>query len=165
MHCGLLGRKLSHSLSPDIHAAFGYDYSLFEVEPQNLASFFAEKNFHGINVTIPYKQDVIPFCDELSPVAREIGSVNTILRRADGSLFGDNTDAEGFRAMLRQSCIAVAGKKVLVLGSGGSSLTVCHVLEEQSASEITVISRQGKHTYDTLDYHRDAQILINTTPV
>ncbi|MCL1844671.1 MAG: hypothetical protein FWF77_02080 [Defluviitaleaceae bacterium] len=101
MQCGLLGQKLAHSYSPAIHAEFGgYDYELFELEPQDLASFFAKKNFHGINVTIPYKQDAMRFCDELSPAAKEIGSVNTILKRGDGTLFGDNTDAAGFAKMI-----------------------------------------------------------------
>ena len=89
-HYGLLGRKLGHSYSPDIHKALGgYDYGLFEVEPENLTSFMSGGDFKGLNVTIPYKKDVIPFCKELSPVAASIGSVNNILRRADGSLFGD----------------------------------------------------------------------------
>ena len=167
MRCGLLGRTLGHSYSPAIHAALGGDYSyeLFQIEPENLASFLEQGDFHGLNVTIPYKQAVIPFCKSLSLTADAIGSVNTLLRQSDGSLYGDNTDAEGFLAMLRQSGIRVAGKRILVLGSGGSSLTVCHVLRAQDAGEITVISRQGAHTYENLHQYSDAQVLINTTPV
>jgi len=165
--CGLLGQTLKHSYSPAIHKALGGDYSyeLFEAEPENVAEFLEHGDWDGINVTMPYKQTVIPYCKELSPAAAAIGSVNTILRRPDGSLCGDNTDAAGFRTMLHQSGIAVKGKKVLVLGSGGSSLTVRHVLREEGAGESTVISRKGSETYETLGRHRDAQVIINTTPV
>ena len=165
--CGLLGRTLAHSYSPAIHKALGggYSYELFEIKPDALASFLEQSDFHGLNVTIPYKQAVIPFCQSLSPTAAAIGSVNTLLRQPDGSLHGHNTDAAGFLAMLRQSGIRVAGKQVLVLGSGGSSLTVCHVLREQRVAKITVISRKGEHTYESLPRHSGAQILINTTPV
>jgi len=167
MRCGLLGQSLKHSYSPAIHKALGggYDYELFEIEPENLETFLKSKVWDGLNVTIPYKQAVIPYCAELSETARAIGSVNTILRRPDGSLFGDNTDAAGFKAMLRRSGCALAGKKVLVLGSGGSSLTVCHVLQEERAGEIIVISRKGEHSYETLDHHTDAQVIVNTTPL
>jgi len=167
MHCGLLGQSLKHSYSPAIHKALGggYDYGLFEIEPENLETFLKNGMWDGLNVTIPYKQAVIPYCTELSETAKAIGSVNTILRRPDGSLFGDNTDAAGFKAMLRRSGCDLAGKKVLVLGSGGSSLTVCHILREERAGEIIVISRRGEHTYETLDRHADAQVIVNTTPL
>jgi len=165
--CGLLGRKLGHSYSPAIHRALGggYSYELFEVEPENLSSFLERRDFHGLNVTIPYKKEVIPFCGELSRVAAKIGSVNTLLRRPDGSLFGDNTDASGFLSMVKRSGIDVQGKKALVLGGGGSSLTVCYVLSELGAGEIVVISRGGENNYENLNRHRDAQVLVNTTPV
>ena len=167
MRCGLLGRTLGHSYSPAIHKTLGgaYTYELFEVEPENLPGFLARKDWDGLNVTIPYKQAVIPFCQSLSPDASAIGSVNTILRRADDSHCGDNTDARGFLYMLQGLGVWVTGKKVLVLGSGGSSRTVCHVLREGSVGEVIVISREGTHTYETLDRHTDAQILVNTTPV
>ena len=114
--CGLLGQKLSHSYSPSIHEAFGgYSYELFEIEPEGLAEFMSRQDIHGFNVTIPYKRDVIPFCDELSSVAKSIGSVNTVLRREDGSLYGDNTDAYGFSSLVKQSGIDVRLKKVLIL--------------------------------------------------
>jgi len=163
--CGLLGRKLGHSYSPMVHNAFdmGYSYSLFEVEPGDLPEFLKNGNFHGLNVTIPYKKDVIPFCTELSPTAQAIGSVNTILRLPGGGLFGYNTDCQGFLAMLKQSGINPAGKKIIVLGSGGSSLTVCYALKQQKAAEIIVVSRGGKNNYDNLQY--DAQIIVNTTPI
>ena len=165
MRAGLLGRKLGHSFSPHIHARLGtYSYDLFEVEPDALDAFMRSDRFDAMNVTIPYKKDVIPYCAELSDAARAIGSVNTIVRRADGTLFGDNTDAAGFTAMLRRLRIDPKGKKALVLGSGGASLTVCHVLEKLGA-DVVVISRSGEDNYENLDRHKDARILVNTTPV
>ena len=158
----------------------GYSYDLFEIEPDELAGFFGRQGdgerqrggssvsmilrdrrtvplsppcpptFHGLNVTIPYKKEVMQFCTEISPIAQAIGSVNTILRLSDGGLFGDNTDGQGFLAMLLQSGINIAGKKVLVLGSGGSSLTVSYILKQQSAHEIVVVSRNGENNYKAL---------------
>ncbi len=163
---GLLGRHLAHSYSPMIHEMMAdYTYKLFEVEPEKLSDFLREEAFDGINVTIPYKQAVIPFCDEISIQAASIGSVNTILRRADGTLFGDNTDAYGFLRMVQRSGIMVEGKKVLVLGSGGASLTVCNVLQDLKAKAVVVISRTGEHHYGNIENHSDAEIIVNTTPV
>ena len=165
MRAGLLGRKLGHSFSPRIHAFFGdYSYGLFEVEPEALDAFMKEGAFDALNVTIPYKRDVIPYCAELSAAARSIGSVNTLVRRPDGTLFGDNTDAAGFAAMLERLNASPAGKKALVLGSGGASLTVQHV-HSAGASEVIVVSRSGADNYENLDRHADARILVNTTPV
>lgn len=165
MRAGLLGRKLGHSFSPRIHAFFGdYSYGLFEVEPEQLDAFMQGDTFDALNVTIPYKKAVIPHCAEFSPAAKAIGSVNTIVRRKDGTLFGDNTDAAGFSAMLEQLNLDCTGKKALVLGSGGASLTVQHVLREAGA-EVVVISRTGEDNYENLDRHADAKILVNTTPV
>jgi len=165
MRAGLLGRKLSHSFSPRIHSFFGdYSYGLFEVEPDQLDTFMREGAFDALNVTIPYKKAVMPHCAVLSPAARAIGSVNTIVRRSDGTLFGDNTDAAGFTSMLERLQVSCAGKKVLVLGSGGASLTVQHVLREAGA-QVIVISRSGENNYENLDRHADASILVNTTPV
>ena len=166
MRAGLLGRKLGHSFSPRIHACFGnYTYDLFEVEPEALDAFMKEGAFDALNVTIPYKKSVIPYCAELSASARGIGSVNTLVRRADGTLFGDNTDAAGFSAMLERLNVSCAGKKALVLGSGGASLTVQHVLREAGADPVVVVSRSGADNYENLDRHADARILVNTTPV
>ena len=168
LRCGLLGRTLAHSYSPALHELLGgdsYTYRLFEVSPENLPAFLEGDDWDGLNVTIPYKQAVIPFCKHLSPAARAIGSVNTIRRMEDGSLHGSNTDAVGFKHMIHRLGISVKHKKVLVLGSGGSSRTVCHVLKEQNASDIIVISRNGPETYDNLSRHSDAQIIVNTTPV
>ena len=165
MKCGLLGRKLGHSYSPQIHGLLGdYSYQLFEKEPEQLASFLREGDFTGINVTIPYKKDVIPYLDELSPAARKIGSVNTIVRRADGSLFGHNSDYFGFISLVKHSGIAVEGKKVLVLGSGGTSNMVVTALKDLGAAPV-VISRSGENNYGNLHLHSDASVIVNATPV
>ncbi len=165
MKCGLLGQKLGHSYSPQIHKYLGsYSYSLFEVEPEALESFLTGNSFDGINVTIPYKKAVIPYCNHLTEVAEKLGAVNTIVRNDDGTLTGHNTDYYGFSSMLKQSGLNPANKKVLVLGSGGASNTVCTVLQEQGA-KVTVISRHGVNHYGNLELHRDAAIIVNTTPV
>ncbi|MGM9584736.1 MAG: shikimate kinase [Faecousia sp.] len=165
MKCGLLGRKLGHSYSPQIHGFLGdYSYSLFEKEPEELASFLREGDFTGINVTIPYKKDVIPYLDELSPTAQKIGSVNTVVRRADGTLFGHNTDYFGFVSLVKHSGIAVSGKKVLVLGSGGTSNMAVTALKDLGAVPI-VISRSGENNYGNLHLHADASVIVNATPV
>ena len=165
MKCGLLGRKLGHSYSPQIHGLLGdYSYQLFEKEPEQLPFFLKDDDFTGINVTIPYKKDVIPYLDELSPAARKIGSVNTIVRRADGSLFGHNSDYFGFVSLVKHSGIAVEGKKVLVLGSGGTSNMVVTALRDLGAAPV-VISRSGENNYGNLHLHSDASVIVNATPV
>ena len=165
MKCGLLGRKLGHSYSPQIHGLLGdYSYYLFEKEPEELASFLKNGDFTGINVTIPYKKDVIPYLDALSPAAQKIGSVNTIVRRADGSLFGHNSDYFGFVSLVKHSGIAVEGKKVLVLGSGGTSNMVVTALRDLGAAPV-VISRSGENNYGNLHLHSDASVIVNATPV
>ena len=164
MKCGLLGRKLGHSYSPQIHANLGdYEYALFEKEPEELEDFLKNGDFSGLNVTIPYKKDVIPFLDELSPVAQKMGAVNTVVRRGD-RLIGHNTDYFGFTSMVEKSGLSPAGKKCLVLGSGGASNTVVAVLRELGA-EVIIISRNGKNNYDNLHIHADAAIIVNATPV
>ena len=163
---GLIGERLGHSWSPQIHRELGgYDYGLIELKSDELEPFFRERAFRGINVTIPYKQAVIPFLDRLSPRAEAIGSVNTVVHRENGELIGYNTDFGGFLAMLRRADIRPAGKKCLVLGSGGASKTVVACLRELDAGEIRVISRTGEDHYGNLDRHADARILINATPV
>lgn len=164
MKCGLLGRKLGHSYSPQIHALLGnYSYQLFEKEPEEIGDFLKNGDFTGLNVTIPYKKEVIPFLDELSPAAARLGAVNTIVRR-DGKLIGHNTDYFGFRWLVQESGLQVAGKKALVLGSGGASSTAAAVLQELGA-KVTVISRSGENNYGNLDRHADAAVIANTTPV
>lgn len=166
LKCGLVGEKLGHSYSPAIHAMLAdYEYKLYELSAQELPGFIKDGAWDGLNVTIPYKKTVLPLCDELSDRARRIGSVNTLVRRADGSIYGDNTDAYGFEALVRRSNIAVKGKKALILGSGGASLAVIAALEDMGAGSITVISRGGEDNYDNISRHSDADIIVNTTPV
>lgn len=163
--CGLLGRRLAHSYSPAIHARLGsYEYRLFQREPEELEVFLREGAWDGLNVTIPYKQAAAACCDRLSPLAQRLGSVNTLVRCPDGSLYGDNTDAWGFGEAFRRLHVGCTGKKALVLGSGGASVTVQAVLRQLGA-QVVVISRTGADNYENLDRHRDAAILINATPV
>lgn len=162
---GLLGRKLGHSWSPQIHTQLcGYEYGLHEVEPEDLASFLASTDLAGMNVTIPYKKNVVSFCTELSPAAKAIGSVNTLVRRADG-WYGDNTDYAGFKAMVNACGVSVQGRKTLVFGTGGASLAVIAALRDLGAEPIVNISRSGPDNYDNLSRHQDAEILVNTTPL
>ena len=145
MQCGLLGEKLGHSYSPQIHAELAdYTYKLYEKAPEEVEAFVREGTWHGMNVTIPYKKTVLPYCAELSERARRIGSVNTLVRRPDGSLYGDNTDAYGFEKLIQRAGIPVQGKKALVLGSGGASVMACEVLQELGARQVVVISRNGE---------------------
>ncbi len=164
MRCGLLGRKLGHSYSPRIHSILGsYPYVLFEKEPQELESFLKNGDFTGINVTVPYKKSVIPYLDELSPIAARLGAVNTVVRRGD-KLIGHNTDYFGFLTLVRDSGLNVRDKKVLVLGTGGASNTAVAVLEELEA-RVVIISRSGENNYGNLERHADAAVIVNTTPV
>lgn len=165
MQCGLLGRKLGHSYSPQIHNLLGdYSYVLFEKEPEELENFLRNGDFSGLNVTIPYKKEVIPYLSELSPTAKKMGCVNTVLRRSDGTLYGHNTDYFGFTSLVRHAGLSVAGKKVLVLGSGGASNTAVAALKDLGASPV-VISRSGENNYQNLHRHTDAAAIVNTTPV
>ena len=165
LRCGLLGRKLGHSYSPQIHRELaGYAYALYEKEPEALEAFLKSGTFDGLNVTIPYKKDVMAYLDEISPEAAAIGSVNTIVNRG-GKLTGYNTDAFGFSWMLQKSGVQVAGKKALVFGSGGASVTVCHVLKSLGADPVLTISRTGENNYENLRLHKDAKILVNATPL
>ncbi|MCI6012139.1 MAG: shikimate kinase [Firmicutes bacterium] len=169
---GLLGRKLSHSFSPEIHRMLGeycepYRYEIFEKEPEELESFLLHGEWTGLNVTIPYKQAVMAYCDEISPQAQRIGAVNTLVRR-EGKIFGYNTDYTGFRQTVEESGVQVQGAKCIVLGSGGASKAVVCVLEDLGASEVIVVSRDGKTGCDysqLKEKHLDAKILVNATPV
>ncbi len=164
MAFGLLGRTLGHSYSPQIHALLGVpDYTLYEKEPDALADFLRNAEFSGLNVTVPYKKAVIPFLDELTPLACRLGAVNTVVRR-NGRLIGHNTDYFGFLSLVQSSGVCVAQRKCLVLGSGGASVTVTSVLRELGA-QVVVISRSGENNYENLHLHRDASVIVNTTPV
>ncbi|MDO5532211.1 shikimate kinase [Sutterella sp.] len=163
--CGLLGRTLSHTLSPAIHAHLAaYAYKCFEVEPERLDQFFSEIPFDGVNVTIPYKEAVIPYCARLTDRAKRVGAVNTLVRESDGTVTGDNTDYAGFSAMVEASGIDVKGLKALVLGSGGAAKCVRTVLEDMGAVPV-IVSRSGPVTYENLNEQSDAAILVNCTPV
>ena len=165
---GLIGYPLGHSFSPQIHRRLGsWPYELHPLQPEELGPFLQAGEFSGLNVTLPYKTAVIPYCGELSPIARRIGSVNTILRRPDGTLYGHNTDYDGLRGLLEQAGLAqeFTDRKVLVLGSGGASLTARTVAQDLGAGEVVVISRSGPDHYGNLDRHADARFILNTTPV
>ena len=166
---GCIGKKLSHSFSKEIHAKLApYSYELIELREDELETFFAEKNFEAINVTIPYKQAVIPFLDHISDIARRIGAVNTVVNRC-GKLYGYNTDYFGMKSLVERVGISLQNKKVLILGTGGTSKTARVLAEDMEASEILTVSRQssaGSITYnDAVTAHSDAEIIINTTPV
>lgn len=165
MQCGLLGEKLGHSFSPQIHSHLGnYSYRLFEKNRDELEAFLKNGDFSGLNVTMPYKKTVLPYCDELTDRAAMLGAVNTLVRRTDGKLVGHNTDYFGFESLLHKSGIQVFGKKALVLGSGGASVTAAAVLKQHGA-EVVVISRSGENNYNNLDRHGDASVIVNATPV
>ena len=165
MEYGLLGEKLGHSFSPQIHKALaGYDYRLLPTAPGDVPELLGQRAFKGLNVTIPYKQTVIPLCDEIDSTAAEIGAVNTIVNRG-GCLVGYNTDIDGLLYMARRAGVEMARKKVLILGSGGTSRTARAAARLMGASEIIVISRRGEDNYRNLSRHADAQVIINTTPV
>lgn len=165
MKCGLLGEKLGHSYSPQIHAYLGdYSYDLFEVALENIPTFLENQDLNGLNVTIPYKKVLLPYCTVLSPYAKRLGAVNTIICRPDKTLVGHNTDYFGFNYLIKKSRLQVSGKKVLVLGSGGASVTAVAVLEDLGA-EVVTISRSGKENYGNLHRHKNASVIVNTTPV
>ena len=161
----LIGNPLGHSWSAEIHSRFeGYTYALRPLETDEVEGFMKGGGYDGLNVTIPYKLTAMQYLDEISPEAERIGAVNTVVKK-NGRLFGYNTDYTGFSYLLGSSGIDVSGKKVLVLGSGGSSHTVCTVLDDKGAKEAVVISRSGSDNYENLSRHADADIIINTTPL
>ena len=165
---GCIGKKLTHSFSKDIHARLAdYSYELIELTEKELGDFFQKKDFNAINVTIPYKQTVIPYLDSMSDVARRIGAVNTIVNR-DGKLYGYNTDYYGMKALIERLGIDIKGKKVLILGTGGTSKTARALTEDMGADKIFTVSRRESEDYITYDEalrdHHDADVIINTTP-
>ena len=168
MTYGLIGEKLGHSYSKLIHEMLGrYTYELFSLSKDNFESFVSERQFDGLNITIPYKKAVIPMCDKVSSLAQEIGSVNT-LYFADGELCGTNTDYQGFLYAASTAGISFKNKKVLILGNGGTSLTVRKAVRDSGASEILITTRRGEDgciPYEALKQHKDIKIIVNTTPV
>ncbi len=166
---GCIGKKLTHSFSKEIHAMLAdYKYDLIELDEQEFCDFFTKKDFCAVNVTIPYKQAVIPYLDSVSKIASRIGAVNTVVNK-NGRLEGYNTDYYGMKALFEKAGINTEGKKVLILGTGGTSRTARAVAEDLGASRILTISRKKTDKYITYDeaaeLHSDAGIIINTTPV
>ena len=169
MKYGLIGEHLKHSFSKEIHAQIGdYQYEIKEIEPQNLEAFIKERDFLGINVTIPYKEKVIPMLDYVDPAALKIGAVNTVVNR-DGKLYGYNTDYSGMKALANRIGLNIKGKKVLVIGTGGTSKTATEVLKDMEAKEIIYVSHistPGAFPYEEVyAYHTDCEIIFNTSPV
>ncbi len=165
MKFALIGEKLSHSFSKIIHEAMGkYEYDLVPLKKDELEAFIENPEYKGFNVTIPYKRDIMFLCDCLAPSAVKIGSVNTVIKR-DGRLYGYNTDYDGFLAMAKKADINFSGRKVAILGSGGTSLTAKAVASDLGAREIITVSRNGEYSYDNISLWNDAEIIINTTPV
>ena len=164
---GLLGAKLGHSYSKPIHNLLAdYSYELYAITPEELKTLMESRSFKGLNVTIPYKKDVLPYLDEISDEVREVGSANTLVMGADGKLRGYNTDLAGFLSMADRAGVALTGKKVVILGSGGTSLTAQAAARRRKAREIVVVSRTGEVDYDRLyREHTDAEVIVNTTPV
>ncbi len=161
----LIGESLSHSFSKIIHEAMGkYEYDLVSIPKDRLADFVKNNEYGGFNVTIPYKKDIMEFCDYLSPSATKIGCVNTV-KKVDGKLYGYNTDYNGFEALAKHCGIDFTDKKVAILGSGGTSLTVKAVVLDHNPKDIKTISRNGKYSYDNISSWNDCDIIINTTPV
>jgi shikimate dehydrogenase len=168
MRCVLIGEKLAHSFSEELHAKLGlYEYGLKELAPDGLAAFMKARDFDGLNVTIPYKQAVIPFLDELSDGARAVGAVNTVVKRGD-KLIGHNTDIGGMEALLRHMDADIKGKTVLIAGSGGTSLSAAEAARRLGAAKTVRLSRSGRNgavSYETAyGLYSGAEILINATP-
>ena len=169
MEYGCIGEHLTHSFSKEIHKCLAdYEYEIKEIPKEELDSFMQAADFKAINVTIPYKQAVIPHLFWVSDTAKKIGAVNTIVNR-NGKLYGYNTDFYGMTSLINENGITITGKKVLVLGSGGTSKTAVCVAEGLGAREIQVVSRtsgEGVITYqEAYKNHRNAEIIINTTGV
>ena len=166
MDYALIGHSISHSYSKRVHNLLGNNaYEIIDLPPGQLDGFLNGRRFKGINVTIPYKKEVLPYCAELSDAARRIGSVNTILAAGDGSLYGDNTDYSGFMYMCRRTGISFGGQRVVILGSGGTSLTAQAAAADNGAAETVVVSRGGYYNYTNLELLKGFDIIINTTPV
>ncbi len=169
MRYGLIGEKLSHSFSKEIHESIAdYQYELCEIARNELASFLQKREFCAINVTMPYKKEVIPYLDVVDNAANELQAVNCIVNRV-GKLYGYNTDYFGMRDLILRAKIDVSNKKILILGTGGTSRTSALVCKDLGAKNIILVSRnknEGAITYDeAYANHTDAQIIINTTPV
>ena len=166
LKCGLLGEKLGHSRSPEIHGRLGsYEYRLYEKAPNEVEDFLLHGDYDVINVTIPYKKAAFGLCREVSPIAAELGNVNVVVKRFDGTLFGDNTDAAGFVKLVQIVGADVRGRKCVVLGTGGAAMTAAAALRGLGAGAVVHISRSGEDNYSNLGRHADAAVVVNATPV
>ncbi len=168
MEYGLIGEHLPHSFSKEIHnRCADYDYTLTELAPDQVEDFMTKADFKAINVTIPYKQTVIPYLAQVDPAADAIGAVNTVVNR-EGTLYGYNTDFYGMEALIARIGLSLTGKKVLILGTGGTSHTAQGVAKAQNAGAIITVGRNqatADVTYEEVyALHADAQVIINTTP-
>ncbi len=160
----LLGEKLSHSYSEIIHRKMGFDYSLKELKIEDLQSFVKKKDFSGLNVTIPYKKQIIPFLDEVDTTALKIGAVNTVAN-VNGRLLGFNTDTFGMEYMIKRAKITIEGKNVLILGSGGTKNTAIYLAQSLGAKSVNFVSRTGQINYENCYELSDVNVIINATPV
>jgi len=160
----LIGKRLDYSYSKVVHNKLGYDYDLTEVKEEDLGAFMRSRRYKAFNVTIPYKRAVIPYLDELSEEAAALGVVN-LVREEDGRLKGYNMDIRGMEYALARTELSLAGKKVVILGSGNTSNTAEYLAKNAGAATIVKVSRSGEDNYDNLARHSDAAYLINTTPV
>lgn len=166
LKCGLLGERLGHSISPQIHSKLGdYEYRLYEKSPEDVKEFLLHGDFDVINVTIPYKKIAFSLCNEVTPIASQLGNVNVVVKRMDGTLFGDNTDVAGFLKLVDLLKVDVKGMKCLVLGTGGAAMTAAAALRGLNAERVVHISRSGDDNYSNISRHADAEVIVNATPV
>ena len=166
LKCGLLGEKLGHSRSPEIHSRLGrYEYRLYEKTPDEVVDFLLHGNYDVINVTIPYKKVAFGLCRDVTPIAAELGNVNVVIKRLDSTLFGDNTDSAGFVKLVETVGVDVRGRKCVVLGTGGAAMTAAAALRGLGAGRVVHISRSGEDNYTNLERNADAAVLVNATPV
>ena len=169
MEYGLLGEHLPHSFSKIIHEKFGkYNYELKELSLDGFKKFMQAKKFKGINITIPYKETALDFVDEIDESAKAIGAINTVINK-NGTLIGFNTDYLGLKLLIEKNNITIKNKKIVILGSGGTSKTAYTVAKNLGAKEIIKVSRSKKDntcSYEELEkLHNNADVLFNTTPV
>ncbi len=163
---GLIGGRLAHSHSPTIHNMLSdYEYALYPLTPDELPGFLLRPDIGGLNVTIPYKVEVMKYCAAFTGEAQRIGSVNTLIYDKNRRIIGHNTDYGGFLHLVERAGLTLHDQKVVILGSGGTSRTVFVAAQDAGAREIVVVSRQGENNYQNLPLHADADILVNTTPV
>lgn len=165
MKFGLIGQKLPHTLSPQIHALLGIkNYDKTELEPEEVEGFFQKGEYDGFNVTIPYKETVIPFLSEIDDLAKKIGAVNTVVKTEKGYV-GYNTDIDGMAYAMKKAGITLQGKNVLILGTGGTSKTAFCLAEKEGASSVVKVGRTSEVNYENVYKRQETQVVINTTPV